>query len=301
MCTTVLANALSIDFKDITKKQLDQNAMRIMMDCNLIPFFIIIYCLLFMVFTLRLFIYHICLVVSNLTTKEEVFKHRRLIKNLYDRGDILYNISQALFPRKRNESLKEDVHKRGSGVPMIPAFPFKNDGNYSEIPFVQSESNNLSNIDNVKRPSINLNKTQTFKSGILKRVLTNISNSVKQSSNKNLRRVPTVSSQLPHFDFLSTNKILMTHLIEHGIPPRSMTYKDFENKNISIEERLEPVQTKKQISCRSSEMCLFKCRTETEKKFKSTSNLPKNFTVNNRMRSQPELDFSFNIKRTDSL
>ena len=79
--------------------------MNIIYDYTLIAVFIIIYCLLMLVFTLKLLVYHILLIKSNQTTKEEISNSNKVfLENPYEMQSNMQNLKEALWPKQRNES-----------------------------------------------------------------------------------------------------------------------------------------------------------------------------------------------------
>lgn len=69
--------------------------------------FNIIYYLIFLVFALKLLMYHFVLIISNLTTKDEINKGKMFIVNPYKYSDLFKNIKESLCPLLSNVSFLE--------------------------------------------------------------------------------------------------------------------------------------------------------------------------------------------------
>jgi len=77
------------------------------LDYTIIPMFNLIYSLIYLVFTLKLLVYHSVLIIFNLTTKDEMNKNKMFIVNPYKSSDLGKNIKDALCPLLRNVSFLE--------------------------------------------------------------------------------------------------------------------------------------------------------------------------------------------------
>ena len=75
------------------------------LDEVVMSFYLIIYCVFFMYFTTRLFIYHIILILTNSTTKEKL-KNAYIMGNPYTRN-VCQNIKNILCPRVKKHDILE--------------------------------------------------------------------------------------------------------------------------------------------------------------------------------------------------